>query len=267
MWGKMISPRPLGTLKGGGGTQRSAISSAKGRHALLTSGRPKVPVGAWGRSSSPHPSFNQPKAVSAAMSELDDLLKTALAVSEAPGPYRSCYFRKPMEVADKADSRPSTIARPRDPSMHSREVTARHSARARRHSRRGAWAPPPRPPLRLGSRPIGRTRSFFTGMPLFTTTRGPARPGAARDRRGRHTRHRPSATTRRGAGAPGSMAAHPHQLPCTSLAKAAVYRAGHAPTDPGPGQPLRPLRPEGPGQPLRLRRLRLRASWQAAMST
>ena len=159
---------------------------------------------------------------------LDDLLATALAVSDAARPVPLGYFRKPLEVIAKADESPVTIA-DRETERVMREVLA---ARVPDHGilgeeegaagldQRFVWV----------IDPIDGTRSFITGMPLFTNLVALLEDGVPLigvvDTPAIGERYH--AVRGRGAwfnGAPIRVSG------CTSLAEAAIYRAGHAPTD------------------------------------
>lgn len=159
---------------------------------------------------------------------LDDLLATAMAVSEAARPIPLGYFRKPMEITDKADLSPVTLA-DRETERVMREVLAarvpEHGILGEEHGQE-----------RLDHRfvwvldPIDGTRSFITGMPLFNNLvalvdNGTAVIGVV-DTPAIGERYH--GVVGRGAwfnGQPITTSG------CTSLAEAAVYRAGHAPKD------------------------------------
>ena len=159
---------------------------------------------------------------------LDDLLATALAVSDAARPVPLRYFRKPMAITAKADASPVTIA-DRETERVMREVLA---ARVPEHGilgeeegaagldQRFVWV----------IDPIDGTRSFITGMPLFNNLVALLENGVPLigvvDTPAIGERYH--AVKGRGAwfnGVPIRVSG------CTSLEDAAVYRAGHAPTD------------------------------------
>jgi inositol-phosphate phosphatase / L-galactose 1-phosphate phosphatase / histidinol-phosphatase len=160
---------------------------------------------------------------------LDDLLATALAVSEAARPVPLGYFRKPLEVIAKADESPVTIA-DRETERVMREVLAarvpEHGIFGEEHGRE-----------RLDHRfvwvldPIDGTKSFITGMPLFNNLiallddGGPVLGVVDTPAIG----ERYHAARGRGAWFNGTAI---RTSGCASLAAAAVYRAGHAPADP-----------------------------------
>jgi inositol-phosphate phosphatase / L-galactose 1-phosphate phosphatase / histidinol-phosphatase len=160
---------------------------------------------------------------------LDDLLATALAVSEAARPVPLGYFRKPLEVIAKADESPVTIA-DRETERVMREVLAaqvpEHGIFGEEHGRE-----------RLDHRfvwvldPIDGTRSFITGMPLFNNLVALLDGGVpvigVVDTPAIGERYH--AFRGRGAWFNGTPI---RTSGCTSLSDAAVYRAGHAPTDP-----------------------------------
>jgi len=160
---------------------------------------------------------------------LDDLLATALAVSEAARPVPLGYFRKPLEVIAKADASPVTIA-DRETERVMREVLAarvpEHGIFGEEHGRerlehRFVWV----------LDPIDGTRSFITGMPLFNSLVALLDDGipviGVVDTPAIGERYH--AVSGRGAWFDGRPI---RTSGCTSLADAAVYRAGHAPTDP-----------------------------------
>ncbi len=160
---------------------------------------------------------------------LDDLLATAMAVSEAARPVPLGYFRKPLEVIAKADDSPVTIA-DRETERVMREVLAarvpEHGIFGEEHGRE-----------RLDHRfvwvldPIDGTKSFITGMPLFNNLVALLDDGVpvigVVDTPAIGERYH--AVGGRGAWFNGSSI---RTSGCTSLGRAAVYRAGHTPTDP-----------------------------------
>ena len=160
---------------------------------------------------------------------LDDLLATALAVSEAARPVPLGYFRKPLEVIAKADESPVTVA-DRETERVMREVLAarvpEHGIFGEEHGRE-----------RLDHRfvwvldPIDGTKSFITGMPLFNNLIALLDDGVpvlgVVDTPAIGERYHAA----RGGGA-WFNGAPIRTSGCASLARAAVYRAGHAPSDP-----------------------------------
>ncbi len=160
---------------------------------------------------------------------LDELLATALAVSEAARPVPLRYFRKPLEVIAKADASPVTIA-DRETERVMRELLAErvpeHGILGEEHGHE-----------RLDHRyvwvldPIDGTKSFITGMPLFNNLIAVLDQGVpvlgVVDTPAIGERYHAA----RGQGA-WFNGARIRTSGCTSLAAAAVYRAGHAPTDP-----------------------------------
>ena len=160
---------------------------------------------------------------------LDDLLSVAMEVSEAARPIPLGYFRKPMEITDKADLSPVTLA-DRETERVMREVLA---ARVPEHGILGEEHGSERMDHRFVwvLDPIDGTRSFITGMPLFNNLAAvldngvpvigvvdtPAIGERYHGVRGRGAWFNGQPITTSG---------------CTSLARAAVYRAGHAPSDP-----------------------------------
>lgn len=161
--------------------------------------------------------------------ELDDLLATALAVSEAARPVPLGYFRKPLEVFAKADESPVTIA-DRETERVMREVLAarvpEHGIFGEEHGRE-----------RLDHRfvwvldPIDGTKSFITGMPLFNNLIALLDNGVpvlgVVDTPAIGERYH--AAKGRGAWFNGARI---QTSGSTRLAEAVVYRAGHAPTEP-----------------------------------
>ncbi len=160
---------------------------------------------------------------------LDDLLATAMAVSEAARPIPLGYFRKPMEIVDKADLSPVTVADRETERVMRKVLAARvpeHGILGEEHGRE-----------RLDHRfvwvldPIDGTRSFITGMPLFNNLIALLDDGVpvigVVDTPAIGERYH--AVKGRGAwfnGAPIRTSS------CRTLAAAAVYRAGHAPQSP-----------------------------------
>ncbi len=159
---------------------------------------------------------------------LDDLLATALAVSEAARPVPLRYFRKPMAITAKADASPVTLA-DRETERVMREVLA---ARVPEHGILGEEEGA----ARLDHRhvwvidPIDGTRSFITGMPLFNNLVALLEDGVPLigivDTPAIGERYH--AVMGRGAWFDGEPIT---TSGCTGLEDAAVYRAGHAPTN------------------------------------
>lgn len=159
---------------------------------------------------------------------IDELLDIALAVSAAARPVPLGYFRKPLEVIAKADESPVTIA-DRETERVMRGVLAErcpeHGIFGEEHGRQ-----------RLDHRfvwvldPIDGTKSFITGMPLFNNLIAVLDDGrpvvGVVDTPAIAERYH--AASGQGAWFNGEAI---KTSGCTTLAEAAIYRAGHAPTD------------------------------------
>ena len=174
--------------------------------------------------------------------ELDHLLAIALAVSKAARPVPLRYFRRPLEVTTKADESPVTVA-DRETEQVMRAVLAErapgHGILGEEHGREGldrrfVWV----------LDPIDGTRSFITGMPLFTNLVALLDEGrpilGIIDTPAIGERYH--AARGRGAWFNGSPI---RTRPCTRLADAAVYLAGRSPTDADQARRFRRLEGQG----------------------
>lgn len=162
--------------------------------------------------------------------QIQELLATALAVSEAARPVPLGYFRRKLEVIAKADASPVTVA-DRETERVMREMLAAHVPEhgifGEEHGRE-----------RLDHRfvwvldPIDGTKSFITGFPLFNNLIAVLDDGrpvvGVVDTPAIGERYH--AATGHGAWLNGSAI---RTSGCTDLDSAAVYRAGHVPADPG----------------------------------
>ena len=174
--------------------------------------------------------------------DLDELLDTALAVSEAARPVPLGYFRKPLEVIAKADESPVTVA-DRETERVMREVLAErvpeHGILGEEHGE-----------ARLDHRfvwvldPIDGTKSFITGFPLFNNLialldRGRPVIGVV-DTPAIGERYH--AARGKGAWFNGERI---RTSGCTDLARAVIYLAGHEPTAPTKAERFRQFQSRG----------------------